>query len=323
MKSAKEYRNCKFESLLPWTAADRAESVVFEMKQYLSVREAVLDLFGAEISSVQPVTGGDINRAYRLTINEINVFMKANSRENLPFFLAEAAGLETIAETKTICVPKILGAGTDQKYGSFLLLEWCQGISSKTFFETFGHQLAAMHLADTRNILESGKYGYYQDNYIGSSKQENTAHDAWGPFYRECRLAPQFRRASAFFDSADFKRIEYLMDHLDLYLPEPDRPSVLHGDLWCGNYITGNDGEAWLIDPAVYVGHAEADLAMTELFGGFPREFYSAYDEVCKIDREYARRRDLYNLYHVLNHLNLFGGSYIWEVKRILRLFGG
>ena len=117
--------------------------------------------------------------------------------------------------------------------------------------------------------------------------------------------------------------MKYLMDHLDLYLPEPDRPSVLHGDLWFGNFITGNDGEAWLIDPAVYVGHAEADLAMTELFRGFPRVFYSAYDDVSRIDREYAQRRDLYNLYHVLNHLNLFGGSYLWEVKRILRLFGG
>ena len=293
------------------------------MKQYDSVQEAILDLYGDEINSVQPVSGGDINRAYRLSISGKAVFMKANSRENLPFFLAEAAGLETIAETKTIRVPEILATGTDKQYGSFLLLEWCQGISSKKFFENFGYQLAAMHLADTDGFLDTGKFGYYQDNYIGSSKQENTIHDSWIEFFRNCRLAPQFRKASGYFDSADCRRMKYLLDHLDLYLPEPEKPSVLHGDLWCGNYITGNDGEAWLIDPAVYIGHAEADLAMTELFGGFPREFYGAYDETLRIDREYLQRRDLYNLYHILNHLNLFGGSYLWEVKRILRLFGG
>ena len=293
------------------------------MKQYNSIQEAVLDLFGNEITAVQSVSGGDINRAYRLSISGKPVFMKANSKDNLPFFLAEAAGLETIAETNTIRVPKILGVGTDQKYGSFLLLEWCQGKPSPKFFENFGHQLAAMHLSNTENLIETGKFGYYQDNYIGSSKQANTIHDSWISFFRDCRLAPQFRRASGYFDSADCRRMKYLLEHLDLYLPEPEKPSVLHGDLWCGNYITGNDGEAWLIDPAVYIGNSEADLAMTELFGGFPREFYRAYDEVSRIDREYVQRRDLYNLYHVLNHFNLFGGSYLWEVKRILRLFGG
>lgn len=142
------------------------------MKQYNSIQEAVLDLFGNEITAVQSVSGGDINRAYRFSIGGKAVFMKANSKDNLPFFLAEAAGLETITETKTIRVPEILGAGTDKQYGSFLLLEWCQGKSSPKFFENFGHQLAAMHLADTDGFLDTGKFGYYQDNYIGSSKQE-------------------------------------------------------------------------------------------------------------------------------------------------------
>ena len=148
------------------------------MKQYNSIQEAVLDLFGNEITAVQSVSGGDINRAYRLSISGKPVFMKANSKDNLPFFLAEAAGLETIAETNTIRVPKILGVGTDQKYGSFLLLEWCQGKPSPKFFENFGHQLAAMHLSNTENLIETGKFGYYQDNYIGSSKQANTIHDS-------------------------------------------------------------------------------------------------------------------------------------------------
>ena len=292
------------------------------MKQYNSIQEAVLDLFGNEITAVQSVSGGDINRAYRLSISGKPVFMKANSKDNLPFFLAEAAGLETIAETNTIRVPKILGVGTDQKYGSFLLLEWCQGKPSPKFFENFGHQLAAMHLSSTENLIETGKFGYYQDNYIGSSKQANTIHDSWISFFRDCRLAPQFRRASDYFDSADCRRMKYLLDHLDLYLAEPENPSVLHGDLWSGNYINGNDGEAWLIDPAVYIGNSEADLAMTELFGGFSPAFYDSYFACSNIEGGYQDRKDIYNLYHLLNHLNLFGISYLSSVQRIIRRYG-
>ena len=112
-----------------------------------------------------------------------------------------------------------------------------------------------------------------------------------------------------------------MMDHLEDYLPEPAFPSLLHGDLWNGNYLVGNDGEACLIDPAVYVGHAEADLAMTELFGGFPQRFYVAYNEANPVDPGYRERRDLYNLYHLLNHLNLFGGGYLGSVREILRAF--
>ena len=293
------------------------------MKLYQSLHDAIQDLFGTDVASAQPVSGGDINQAYRLDINGTFVFMKANSRQNTAFFAAEAAGLETISETGTIRVPGVLGSGTDKQYGAFLLLEWSQGVQGKLFFEHFGRNLARMHLADTSDYLENGKYGYDQNNYIGSSKQMNQPSESWITFFRDCRLVPQFRNASSYFDSSDQKRIRHLLDHLDSYLPEPEHASVLHGDLWGGNYITGSDGEAWLIDPAVYLGHAEADLAMTELFGGFPQEFYSAYHEVNPISPEYVQRRDLYNLYHILNHLNLFGGSYLWEVKRLLRYFAG
>ena len=115
--------------------------------------------------------------------------------------------------------------------------------------------------------------------------------------------------------------MQSLLDHLDQYLTEPAFPSLLHGDLWGGNFVTGPDGHAWLIDPAVYVGHFEADLAMTELFGGFKRAFYDAYREANEIPPGYYDRRDLYNLYHLLNHLNLFGGSYLAPVRDTLRRY--
>ena len=146
---------------------------------------------------------------------------------------------------------------------------------------------------------------------------------SWISFFRDCRLVPQFRDAMHWFDDAARKQIAYLLDHLDVYLEEPEHPSLLHGDLWSGNFITGSDGNAWLIDPAAYVGHAEADLAMTELFGGFSQRFYDAYREVHPIHPGYGHRRELYNLYHLLNHLNLFGGSYLPSVNRVLRDFGG
>ena len=117
------------------------------------------------------------------------------------------------------------------------------------------------------------------------------------------------------------KRIGRFLDHIDEILVEPEYPSLLHGDLWAGNVITGNDGRAWLIDPAVYVGHAEADIAMTELFGGFPPAFYDAYQERIPLQPGYERRRDVYNLYHLVNHLNMFGRMYLSEVKRIVGRF--
>ena len=145
--------------------------------------------------------------------------------------------------------------------------------------------------------------------------------DSWPEFFAECRLRPQFERASSWFDNGTRRKIDTLLEHLDLYLPETVRPSLLHGDLWAGNYMVDDRGHPWLIDPAVYVGDAEADIAMTELFGGFAPAFYDAYKEAGLMRPGYADRRDLYNLYHLLNHLNLFGGGYYGAVMRIVRRY--
>lgn len=290
-----------------------------EKLKYDSLRAVLMKTAGAGDVAVQSVSGGDINRAYKLTVNGQLFFMKANRRENYDFFLAEIAGLHAIAETETIRVPAVLGTGVDDSYGAFLLLEWSQGKPVPKFYENFGHGLAAMHRADTGRFIQG--FGFSQDNFIGAGVQENTQEDSWVIFFRDHRLVPQLSKAEDWFDSTDRKQISRILDNLTEYLPEPDFPSLLHGDLWSGNYITGSDGEAWLIDPAVYVGHSEADLAMTELFGGFPQRFYQAYNEISPIDPGYRERRELYNLYHLLNHLNLFGGSYLGSVRHVLRTY--
>ena len=275
------------------------------------------EVLGAPTRSATPISGGDINDAYKLILTDgRQVVMKANRSAGLSFFQAEADGLEAIHATGTIGTPKVIDVGKDQQHGAFLLLEWVEASPKPhDFWESFGRNLARMHQAPAFH------FGWGKDNYIGANPQINTPHDNWITFYRDCRLAPQFRNAQHYFDPSTRKCITRLLDHLEDHLVEPAHPSLLHGDLWSGNFITGNDGQAWLIDPAVYVGHAEADLAMTELFGGFAPAFYSAYQEVNPLQPGYEQRRDMYNLYHLLNHLNLFGGGYLSSVLRVLNRY--
>lgn len=293
-------------------------------RHFTSLESAVRSLFGEDtrVERADRISGGDINEAYGLTLADGKcIFMKSNAKQNLSFFTAEAAGLTAIARTEAIGTPQILGVGTDEKGAgySFLLLEFISGKSrSRNYWEDFARQLSDMHRAPTDGLVSGGKYGFDSDNYIGMRRQINTVHDSWISFFRDCRLEPQFQDVARYFDREDRKRIVWFLDHMDELLVEPEYPSLLHGDLWSGNVIAGNDGGAWLIDPAVYVGHAEADIAMTELFGGFPPVFYDAYKEVSPLQPGYERRRDVYNLYHLLNHLNMFGRMYLPEVKRIV-----
>lgn len=293
-----------------------------------SLEDALASLFGnnIRIRRTSRIAGGDINQAYELVLTDnTRIFMKCNAKENMSFFHAEAAGLSAIARTGAINTPHILCSGLDDDRNcSFLLLEFI--ISKKRiskYWETLGQQLADMHGTPTAEFVPDGTYGFSQDNYIGAGRQKNTPQDSWCTFFRDCRLKPQFENASGFFHSTDFKKIDWLLDHIADILIEPTHPSLLHGDLWSGNVIPGSDGTAWLIDPAAYIGHAEADLAMTELFGGFSPNFYAAYQEVSPLQPSYERRRDLYNLYHLLNHLNLFGRAYLPSVKRILDEYAG
>ena len=285
------------------------------------VREAL----GKEVAKggVRSVSGGDINDAYLVALEDgQRVFLKVNSARNAAFFTAEQAGLEALRKTNAIGVPKAITAGVSRDC-SFLIMEYLEaGPRRPDYWERFGRQLAAMHKAETGKWTPQGKYGFTQNNFIGAGRQNNHICGSWIDFFRECRLEQQFRWAEVYFDSYGRKAMQSLLDHLEDYLVEPEFPSLLHGDLWGGNFVTGPDGSAWLIDPAVYVGHAEADLAMTELFGGFAPAFYGAYKEMSPLLPGYADRRELYNLYHLLNHLNLFGEAYYGSVMRIVRRYG-
>ena len=286
----------------------------------------IQELFGPEMSikAVRPVAGGDINDAYLVLLNDgRRIFLKENLERSIRFFETEQTGLAAIRDTGTIGVPEVMRTGIASGR-AYLMMEYLETApKKKDFWERFGRDLAAMHRADSSKWTPGGKYGFTGDNFIGAGKQVNRVYEEWIAFFRDCRLEMQYRKAQEYFDDSSRSAMQRLLDHLEEYLIEPEQPSLLHGDLWGGNFVTGPDGYAWLIDPAVYVGHAEADLAMTELFGGFAPAFYGAYREAGSILPGYADRREIYNLYHLLNHLNLFGGGYYGAVMRILRRYAG
>ena len=302
---------------------------MMEILRTNSLEEAIAILFGENVRIVsrRAVYGGDINESYRLSLSEgTAIFMKSNIYKNLSFFEAEAKGLHALQGAGTIGVPKVLGIGTDKKLGiSFILMEYLEAAPRvRNYWEIFGRELASLHLVNSSRFVseESNlRFGFEADNYIGASPQKNILKENWITFFRECRLLPQIKMAEGYFDSSVRGQCEKLLGHLESYLVEPEFPSLIHGDLWSGNAVCGPDGKAWILDPAAYVGHFEAELAMTELFGGYPTQFYDAYHEVNRIDSGYRDRRDLYNLYHMLNHLNLFGGSYYGSVRRILNKY--
>ncbi len=277
---------------------------------------------GITVEKKQAVHGGDANEAYRLVLSDGSfLFLKVNSISNADFFRAEAEGIAAIKRTGAIRVPDIHAIGTDGGH-SFLLMEHIdRAWMGHGFWEELGHNLASMHRADTDSFVFGEKYGFKSDNYIGAGKQKNTPKSSWIEFFSECRLRSQCELAEGYFDSRTIKMANRLLDSLDMFLFEPDNPSLLHGDLWSGNFMSDENGRPMLIDPAVYVGCSEADIAMTELFGGFDRRFYESYFESMGQVPGYSERRDLYNLYHLTNHLNLFGSAYLPAVVRTIEKY--
>ncbi len=294
---------------------------------YTSLDQAIRGCFGADAAIVRRrrLTGGDINDAWHLELTGGGTaFLKTNALRNAAFFRTEARGLEALRAAGAIGVPQVLAVGTDAAQGvAFLLLEYLEeGEPVRDYWARFGTQLARLHRADCSALWAGrtdGPYGFPEDNFIGASPQRNAWRARWAAFYRDCRLAPQLEMAWRALDAPSRRAADRLLGRLEEELREPPFPSLLHGDLWSGNVRCGPDGRAWILDPAAYIGDCEADLAMTELFGRFHRPFYEAYRAENPLDAGYPHRRELYQLYHLLNHLNLFGAGYLGSVTRILR----
>ncbi|HPR58776.1 MAG TPA: fructosamine kinase family protein [Bacteroidales bacterium] len=264
-----------------------------------------------------PLSGGSINETFKVESADYIWFVKFNVAESLPgMFEKEAKGLNLLQKAGEINVPDVLHAGVTDHY-AFLLLSWiAQGPEKKDFWEDFGMKLAALH------SHKAEKFGLDHDNYIGSLHQYNQFHDNWTTFFIEERLERQVRlaRETGKIGQKEIRAFERLYRRLDEIFP-PVRPSLLHGDLWSGNFMVNRFGEASLIDPAVYYGHPEIDIAMTTLFGGFSSRFYEAYCAFNKLEKNWQQRLNYYNLYPLMVHVNLFGGGYLGSVYRILEKF--
>lgn len=261
-----------------------------------------------------PVAGGCINSAWRIEGNGQRYFVKLNDSDKLPMFAAEAEGLRALACGSGLRVPAPLCWGTAGRH-AYLVLEYLDLSSpAASTWEAMGRGLAAQHRQT------QPRFGWQRDNTIGSSPQLNPWRDDWIVFWREQRLGFQLKLADQNgYRGALQEKGAMLMDRLESFFPGY-RPvaSLLHGDLWSGNCGADRDGNPVLFDPAVYYGDRECDLAMSDLFGAFPPRFHAAYRESCPLDPGYAVRKTLYNLYHILNHANLFGGAYAAEAERMM-----
>ena len=260
------------------------------------------------------VAGGSIHASFVLSDAHRRFFVKTNAVAAAPDFTAEAHGLALIAGTKTVRVPAVVCRGAAAG-AAFLVLEFLPLVRGKVAnHATLGRLLASLHRATSR------QFGLDRNNFIGSTPQDNVWRPDWVGFFRERRLRRQLELAAknGFGETLEMPGnalLERLSGLFPGYIP---RPSLLHGDLWTGNAGFLPDGTPAIYDPAAYYGDRETDLAMTELFGGFVPAFYAAYDEAWPRDPGYAARRTLYNLYHVLNHLNLFGAGYLAQAQQMI-----
>jgi fructosamine-3-kinase len=266
------------------------------------------------IISHTAIGGGCINQAYRICgLDHRQFFIKLNVSASHAMFIAEVAGLNSIAATNTIRVPRPIAHGVAGKQ-SYLVLEHLE-MSPRGDAKLLGEQLAALHRCTGKSI------GFSTDNFIGVTPQPNGWSDNWIDFWREQRLGFQLRLAAengygGQLQGLGEKLLDVLPAFFESYTPQP---SLLHGDLWGGNHAYLADGTPTFFDPAAYYGDREADLAMTELFGGYSADFYTAYRAAYPLHEGYPLRRDLYNLYHILNHANMFGGGYVRQAEEMTR----
>lgn len=276
----------------------------------MNVAAAIQSVLRKEVRSLSPLSGGSISTAYRADLYDgASLFIKVNP-QSPDMFIREAEGLTELQQAGCIRVPSVFHADTN-----FLILEYLPAVhpaNRKRFFERFGRSFALLH----RHT--SAMYGFTKDNYIGSTPQRNEDRSAqWRDFFWNHRLRYQFLLAEKKGYVRSDLRLSFsqLEKELNRLIPEDgEPPALLHGDLWSGNYLCLEGDTPALIDPAIYYGHREADIAMTLLFGGFSDAFYDAYNQEYPMTDGWERRMELYKLYHLFNHLNLFGEGYYGQV---------
>lgn len=279
--------------------------------------QAIARAIGTPFRSRSPTAlgGGSTSRSLAVEDGQRRFFVKFNDAALAGMFVAEADGLAALGRCPQIRVPRVIVQGVAGRH-SFLVLEHLalHPLREHEAGIAAGRALACLH------AIEGTQHGWPSDNFIGSNPQINTAHVTWPYFFAQRRLLPQLALARRRGDCGRLvERGEKLAERLAaLFVDHRPRASLLHGDLWHGNAAVDADGTVVLFDPAVYFGDRETDLAMSELFGGFPDSFYLAYREAWPPAPGFEQRKTLYNLYHVLNHLNLFGGGYLRQAERMI-----
>ncbi len=288
-----------------------------------NIRAAFRDLMNAEPTRVQAVGGGMVNHAARVEVNGTPYFVKWNAQALPGLFEVEARGLALLRATETFRIPQVIAHGeTSGHLPAFLILEWIDSASSvdqRQYGRRFGQALAALHR------VSGDAFGLDHDNYIGQAPQRNTPTDRWSVFYRDQRLIPQMEIARGRGRLPPYREalLNDLLDQVERILDESDNPpSLIHGDLWAGNFFAAAGGQPALVDPAVYYGDREVEIAFAELFGG-ASFFLGAYNDAYPLDEGYEDRRPLLQLYPMLVHLNHFGEPYGSGVDTICHYYLG
>ncbi|EFO81740.1 fructosamine kinase [Oscillochloris trichoides DG-6] len=288
-----------------------------------TLRSQIEAILGDPIRKVELLAQSFGSRLDRLYTSQGRFALKWASRPLPLAMAAEAHGLRTLAQAGVLAIPEVLAVVDPAPADgyAFLLTNWLDGGNVRVDMAVLGEQLAQLHR------ISAPAYGFDHDNYIGGNPQYNTWMQEWPHFFVERRLRPQMELAAqqGYLPTTRRHKLDRLLARVEDLLAGVERqPALLHGDLWGGNVIPVDpQGRPGLIDPAVYFGDREAELAFTELFGGFGPVFYQAYQRTWPLPPGYAERRDLYNLYHLLNHLNLFGAGYAFQVDQIIQRYAG